>query len=127
MYFSCEFLFTILTTFKICSRLLLKFVHVFFLIFEATLYVWYIKHMFASYFLFFLFIHLTVQDLSCGTWDHPSLLRHLNSWFQHVESRSLTRDQTLGAWSLSHWTTSEVPGSYFFKLSDSILFVIGYD
>ena len=117
MYFSCEFLFTILTTFKICSCVL----------FEATLYAWYIKHMFASYFLFFLFIHLTVQDLSCGTWDHPSLLKHLNSWFQHVESSSLTKDQTLGAWSLSHWTTSEVPGSYFFKLYDCILFVIGYD
>ena len=39
-----------------------------------------------------------------------------------MESRFLTRDPTwvpeLGAWSLSHWTTKEVPSLLFFEEED---------
>ena len=40
------------------------------------------------------------------------------AYLWHVGSSSLTRDRTwapaLGAWSLSHWTTRQVPVSAFF-------------
>ena len=53
--------------------------------------------------LIFLFIYLDTSGLSC-TQDLQ---------LQHMGSSSLTRNQTgppaLGAWSLSHWTTREVP------------------
>ena len=45
----------------------------------------------------FIFIYLAVLGLSCGMWDlFPS---------PEIELQSLA----LGAWSLSHWTTREVP------------------
>ena len=50
---------------------------------------------------------------SCGTWRF--YLWHVNSQLCYVASSSLTRDQTQGWWggaySLSHWTTREVPQS----------------
>ena len=45
-------------------------------------------------------IYLAVLGLSCGTRD---------LYLQHVGSSSLTRPPALGAQSLSHWTTREVP------------------
>ena len=48
-----------------------------------------------------LFIYLTVRGLSCGMWDLvPG---------SEIESSS----PALGAWSLSHWTTREVPWVVF--------------
>ena len=57
----------------------------------------------------YLFIYLATPGLSCGFGD---------IYLQHVGSSSLTRHQThapaLGAWSLSHWTTREVPKCIIF-------------
>ena len=47
---------------------------------------------------FFFNIYLTLQGLSCGMWD-------LVSW-----SGIEPRPPALGTWSLSHWTTREIPG-----------------
>ena len=59
--------------------------------------------------------YLSVPSLSCGTRD---------LWLRHVESLVvacgiLFPDQEslcVGAWSLSHWTTSEVPQSFLSSL-----------
>ena len=48
-------------------------------------------------FIWIVFIYLAMLGLSCGIWD-------LVSW-PKIESRPLA----LGAWSLNHWTTREVP------------------
>ena len=44
---------------------------------------------------------------------------NLQTYLQHVESSSLTRDQTrapaLGAWNLSHWTTRKAHVYYYFR------------
>ena len=45
---------------------------------------------------------LNSLGLSCSTQDLQSLLQHVGSGF-------LTKDQTLGAWRLIHWTTRQVP------------------
>ena len=68
---------------------------------------------FHPHFFFFvkIFIYLAVPGLNCSMQD---LL------LQHVRSSSLTRDWTqapaLGAQSLSHWTTKEVPHLYFCQI-----------
>lgn len=58
------------------------------------------------YYYFKIFNYLAVPDLGCSMWDLPSSL-----W--HVESSSLTRDQTwapcVGSRVLSHWTARQVP------------------
>ena len=58
----------------------------------------------AFFFFFLIFLHLVALGLSCGLWALQ---------LQHAGSGSLTRRQTwplaLGVWSLSHWTTREVP------------------
>ena len=57
------------------------------------------------------FFFLAAAVLSSSTWDHPSSL-------QHVGSSSLTSVEpgppALGAQSLSHWTTGEVPFTALF-------------
>ena len=52
-------------------------------------------------FLKYLFIYLAVLGVSCGTWD-PALWAGIKP-----------RPPALRAWSLSHWTTREVPVSFF--------------
>ena len=74
---------------------------------------------------FFLTIYLVVLGLSCGTQDFPSLWQHIESL--NCGSRTLSCGMwalvpwpgiepwppALGAWSLSHWTTKEVPDIRF--------------
>ena len=71
-----------------------------------TIFLQELQHNF--FFYMYIFIYLAALDLSWGTWDFQ---------LQHVKSSSLTRDQTwfpaLGAQSLSHWTTREVPLTLF--------------
>ena len=63
--------------------------------------------------IFLIFIYLGALGLNCSTWDLCSLLQCVNSQLQHVGSSFLVRDwiwaPALGAWSLSHCTTREVP------------------
>ena len=72
------------------------------------------------FFLRILLIYLAVLGLSCGTWDVWSSLQQPGSLVSACEllavaprSSSLTRDRTqapeLGATSLRHWTTREIP------------------
>ena len=62
---------------------------------------------------YYLCIYLAMPGLSCGNQDLQSSLRHAGS-------SSLTRDQIrapcIGVWSLSHWTSREVPAICFFFL-----------
>ena len=58
-----------------------------------------------------LFIYLTALSLSCSMWD-------LVPW-PGIEPRS----PALGAWSLSHWTTMEVPRTRLFYKSHFLLLV----
>ena len=72
----------------------------------------FLKRISSSFFFFFkIFIYLAVPGLDCSMQD---LL------LQHVRSGSLTRDWTqapaLGAQSLRHWTTREVPHLYFWQI-----------
>ena len=63
---------------------------------------------------FFLIMYSTVLGLSCDIWDLPSLLRH-------VRSSSLAKMEpgppALGVWSLSHWTSRDIPAFWFYWLS----------
>ena len=66
-----------------------------------------------NFYLLFIWLH---QVLVAA---HGKLYLQLaNSYLQHVESSSLTREQTwapaLGAWNLSHRTTREVHVYYYF-------------
>ena len=68
-----------------------------------------------NFYLLFIWLH---QVLVAA---HGKLYLQLaNSYLQHVESTSLTREQTwapaLGAWNLSHWTTREVPAYLFISV-----------
>ena len=61
-----------------------------------------------NYFFFFFLLILFIYDLaalglSCGTWD-------LVPW-----PGTEPLPPSLGAWSLSHWTTREVPNYFFFN------------
>ena len=56
-----------------------------------------------------LFIYLVMMGLSCGMWD---LIPQLGTE---------PRISALGAWSLSHWTTSEVPRLMFDALMTGLL------
>ena len=71
---------------------------------------------------FLILIYLAVLGLSCGTWYVWSSLWHVGCLVVACTlsvatiwgSSSLTRDRTWapclhGAWSISHWTTREVP------------------
>ena len=70
----------------------------------------------------YLFICLFICLFGCTR----SRLWHTGSLLQHVESSFLTRDRTqtpyMGAQSLSHWTTREVPICYFFDQSSMLPF-----
>ena len=59
-------------------------------------------------------MYFTVTGVSCSIWDLE--LWHTNSWLQHMQSSSLTRDWTwapcIGS-RVSHCTISEVPLSSF--------------
>ena len=57
------------------------------------------------FFLIFIFIYLAAPGLSCSMWD-------LVPWPENEP-----RPPALGAWSLSHWTTSEVPEASFIRAS----------
>ena len=55
----------------------------------------------------YLFIYLAVPSLSCGTQDLSGVLWDLFPW-PGIEPEP----PVLGAWSLSHWTTREIPRSH---------------
>ena len=64
----------------------------------------------------FKFIYLAALGLSCGNQDRQSSLRHVGSFFLSCSMWELVPwpgiepgPCTLGSWSLSHWTTREVP------------------
>ena len=78
---------------------------------------------------FFFFIYLAVSGLSCGTWDIRCRLRDpcCGTWDLLVAACGIFScgmgnlvpwpgvepgPPALGAWSLSHWTTREVPRWY---------------
>ena len=65
-----------------------------------------------SWFFFFFYIYLTVLGLSCGMWD-------LIPWLG-IEPRA----PALGVWSLSQWTTREVPKLILFLLNLPLFFLI---
>ena len=76
------------------------------------------RHAKEDFILLLIFIYLTVPGLSCSTWDLQSSLWHLKSLV--VAGGILFPDQGLnlglfavGALSLSHWTTREVPEEGF--------------
>ena len=76
----------------------------------------------AQFFLFFFLIYLAALGLCCGTWNLPSLLRHVGSfscgtwtlscgmWDLVSWPGTKPRPPALRVWSLSPWTTREVPG-----------------
>ena len=51
-----------------------------------------------------------------GSSVHGIILARILEWVAISSSSSMTKDRTgppaLGAWSLSHWTAGEVPGSW---------------
>ena len=65
----------------------------------------------AFYLLKYLSINLAATDLSCSLWDYS--MWGLPSSLIHIWSSSLIKNQTqaawIGTWSLTHWTTREVP------------------
>ena len=75
------------------------------------------------YFYFYLLIYLTEPSLSCGT-------RDLRSSLWHVESITVPwpgmepRPSALGARSLTHWTTREVPVHALFLTSVTMTFLL---
>ena len=67
-------------------------------------------------FFFLIFIYLVTLDLGYGTWDLRSLLQHVGSLVVACKSLDLVsqpgtepRPPALGAWSLSQWTTRDLP------------------
>ena len=65
-----------------------------------------------------IYLHCSTQDILAAA--------HENSKLRHVGSSSLTRDGTrlpaLGAQSLSHWTTREVPTICSYHVQDSFFY-----
>ena len=67
---------------------------------------------------------IQVKVISGKEWNWIFFLRRLNIYISlffslghalwYAESSSLTRDQSTGAQSLNHWTTSKVPGYLYF-------------
>ena len=68
--------------------------------------------LFIYLFLKYLFFYLTALSLSWGMWTLSCAMWDLVPW-QVIESGP----SPLGAWSLSHWTTREVPRSIKIKYS----------
>ena len=87
------------------------FIIFFFFFYHIKVLCWYFFNFPKIFFFQYLFAYLAVLGLSCG---------------RYVGSSFLTRNQiwpgirpwppALGAWSLSHWTTREVPPKIFFLL-----------
>jgi len=76
------------------------------------------RHAEEGFILFLIFMYLAVPGLSCSTWDLQSSLWHLESLV--VACGILFPDwgsnlglSAMGALSLSHWTTREVPEEGF--------------
>ena len=60
---------------------------------------------------FFFLSYVFALGLSCDTWDRPSLLQRVGS---SSLARMEPRPPALGAWSLSHWTTRNIPAFWFY-------------
>ena len=72
-------------------------------------------------FFLILFIYLAALGLSYGTWDFWSLAAGMQTlgcgmWILVPRPGMEPRPSALGAWSLSHWITREVPLTIFFFL-----------
>ena len=66
--------------------------------------------LYSFYFFFKVFIYLTVLGLSCSVWD-PQVW-HVG-FSSPTENQTITPFPALGAQSLSHWTTREIPSPFF--------------
>ena len=79
----------------------------------------------------YLFVYLAVLGLSCDMWDFWAWMWHVGSFpncgftvcgifscgmWDLVPWSEIESTSALGVWSLSHWTTKEVPKLYVFKL-----------